>query len=255
MKPGVEFREIHRLACGELARGLIATGLMRVMPIRPSRRGRTRCFSRAAWAICSAWMSTTWKASERISSATRTPFAAIRLSGGGLSGWPRPSSPACRTVEPGIYLIPDQIDRWQARNQCRDFINFEALAQWRDFGGIRIEDVTLVTEKSCAILGTGFASTADQLEELVQTEQPEQIAYFDTHPRIFAFDKPQFGIIIAVFMNFRPEQPDQKGVIFNIQRVFRARWPGIRTTVFMKGCPLRCWWCHNPEGWKSGRRW
>lgn len=38
-----------------------------------------------------------------------------------------------------------------------------------------------------------------------------------------------------------------KGVIFNIQRFCVHDGPGIRTTVFFKGCPLRCSWCHNPE--------
>ncbi|MHB8895270.1 MAG: glycyl-radical enzyme activating protein [Candidatus Geothermincolia bacterium] len=38
------------------------------------------------------------------------------------------------------------------------------------------------------------------------------------------------------------------GTIFNIQRFSIEDGPGIRTTVFMKGCPLRCVWCHNPEG-------
>ena len=38
------------------------------------------------------------------------------------------------------------------------------------------------------------------------------------------------------------------GMIFDIQRFSVHDGPGIRTTVFMKGCPLRCRWCHNPEG-------
>ncbi len=38
------------------------------------------------------------------------------------------------------------------------------------------------------------------------------------------------------------------GVVFDIQRFSVHDGPGIRTTVFMKGCPLRCRWCHNPEG-------
>ncbi|MGI6643489.1 MAG: trans-4-hydroxy-L-proline dehydratase activase [Bacillota bacterium] len=37
------------------------------------------------------------------------------------------------------------------------------------------------------------------------------------------------------------------GIILNIQKYSLHDGPGIRTTVFLKGCPLRCWWCHNPE--------
>lgn len=40
-----------------------------------------------------------------------------------------------------------------------------------------------------------------------------------------------------------------KGVIFEIQRFCTRDGPGVRTTVFFKGCPLRCLWCHNPESW------
>jgi len=38
-----------------------------------------------------------------------------------------------------------------------------------------------------------------------------------------------------------------KGLIFEVRRFCVNDGPGIRTTVFFKGCPLSCWWCHNPE--------
>ena len=38
------------------------------------------------------------------------------------------------------------------------------------------------------------------------------------------------------------------GTVFNIQRFSLFDGPGVRTVVFLKGCPLRCKWCHNPEG-------
>ncbi|HOJ82171.1 MAG TPA: glycyl-radical enzyme activating protein [Acetomicrobium flavidum] len=43
------------------------------------------------------------------------------------------------------------------------------------------------------------------------------------------------------------------GLIFDVQRYSIHDGPGIRTTVFFKGCPLKCWWCHNPEGIDSGK--
>ena len=44
-----------------------------------------------------------------------------------------------------------------------------------------------------------------------------------------------------------------KGEIFNIQKFSVNDGPGIRTNVFLKGCPLRCVWCHNPEGQRLGK--
>ena len=40
---------------------------------------------------------------------------------------------------------------------------------------------------------------------------------------------------------------DERALIFNIQKFSLHDGPGIRTTVFLKGCPLRCRWCANPE--------
>ncbi|MCJ7658324.1 MAG: 4Fe-4S dicluster domain-containing protein, partial [Anaerolineales bacterium] len=43
------------------------------------------------------------------------------------------------------------------------------------------------------------------------------------------------------------------GITFNIQQFSTEDGPGIRTTVFMKGCPLHCVWCHNPEGMRPSQ--
>ena len=41
------------------------------------------------------------------------------------------------------------------------------------------------------------------------------------------------------------------GILFDIKEFSVHDGPGVRQTVFLKGCPLRCVWCHNPEGWES----
>ncbi len=43
-----------------------------------------------------------------------------------------------------------------------------------------------------------------------------------------------------------------RGIIFDIKRFAIHDGPGIRTSIFFKGCPLSCWWCHNPESCKTG---
>ncbi len=49
------------------------------------------------------------------------------------------------------------------------------------------------------------------------------------------------------------EVPEDRGVIFDIKRFATDDGPGIRTTVFLKGCPLACVWCHNPEAIRAGQ--
>jgi len=45
----------------------------------------------------------------------------------------------------------------------------------------------------------------------------------------------------------RAEPSSPSGLVFNVQRFSLHDGPGIRTTVFLQGCPADCWWCHNPE--------
>jgi len=46
-----------------------------------------------------------------------------------------------------------------------------------------------------------------------------------------------------------PADQEVKGYVFDVKKYAIHDGPGIRTTVFFKGCPLQCRWCHNPEGW------
>ena len=58
------------------------------------------------------------------------------------------------TDEPGIYFIPALIDDWKVSGHCKEFLNFEKLETYKDFGGIRIEDDILITKEGCRFLGS-----------------------------------------------------------------------------------------------------
>ena len=57
------------------------------------------------------------------------------------------------TDEPGIYFIPALIDKWKAEHMHTDFLNYDKIEQYRDFGGIRLEDDILITDSGCRVLG------------------------------------------------------------------------------------------------------
>lgn len=70
------------------------------------------------------------------------------------------------TVEPGIYFIPQLIDQWKSEGKFRDFINYKKLELWTDFGGIRIEDNVLITEKGHKLLGRPIPKTVSEIESI-----------------------------------------------------------------------------------------
>lgn len=58
------------------------------------------------------------------------------------------------TDEPGIYFIPALIDDWKKNGTNAQFLNFDKIDEYRDFGGIRIEDDVLITDKGCRFIGS-----------------------------------------------------------------------------------------------------
>ncbi len=70
------------------------------------------------------------------------------------------------TVEPGIYFIPQLMDLWKSQNHCTEFINFDELDKWRDFGGIRTEEDYLITTDGARRLGPHKPQTVAEIEDL-----------------------------------------------------------------------------------------
>ncbi len=72
------------------------------------------------------------------------------------------------TNEPGCYFIPALIDKWQAEGINADFINFDKVNQYRDFGGIRLEDDLLISDSCSEIIGERVPINPDEVEAIVQ---------------------------------------------------------------------------------------
>lgn len=72
------------------------------------------------------------------------------------------------TDEPGCYFIPALIDQWRAKGMHKDFLNYDKIEGYKDFGGIRLEDDVLITENGCRLLGDKRAPiTVEEVEAIV----------------------------------------------------------------------------------------
>ncbi|MBN1301773.1 MAG: aminopeptidase P family protein [Melioribacteraceae bacterium] len=69
------------------------------------------------------------------------------------------------TVEPGCYFIPQLIKNWKDENKHSDFINYDKIEEYLDFGGVRIEDDVLVTDNGHRVLGRHIPKTVAEVEE------------------------------------------------------------------------------------------
>ncbi len=71
------------------------------------------------------------------------------------------------TIEPGIYFIPALINKWKKEKKFTEFINYDKLEAYMDFGGIRIEDDVYVKEDEGVVLGRPIPKTVAEIEELM----------------------------------------------------------------------------------------
>ena len=166
-KPGVEFRNVHRLASEVLVSGLKDLGLVMGNVAEAVEAGVHTLFFQCGLGHMMGLDAHDMEGlgedyvgyTDTIRRNPEFGWRSLRLGKALEPGF-------VITVEPGIYFIPELIDRWKAERKNAQFVNYEAVEKYKDFGGIRIEDDILVTETDCRILGTPIPRTINEVEEI-----------------------------------------------------------------------------------------
>ncbi len=70
------------------------------------------------------------------------------------------------TIEPGIYFIPELMDLWKSQNRFNEFINWDEVYKFRNFGGVRNEEDFVMTENGALLLGKPKPKTIDEIEAI-----------------------------------------------------------------------------------------
>jgi len=167
LKPGVLFRDVHALASEKLVEGLKLAGVMKGDPAEAVSAGaHTMVFQCGLGHMMGLDVHDMEDLGEEYVGYTE------ELKKSKEFGWKflrlaRALEPGfVVTIEPGLYFIPELIDRWGAEKKYADFINYDKLAALRHFGGIRIEEDLLITAEGSRLLGKPLAKTAAAVEEL-----------------------------------------------------------------------------------------
>jgi Xaa-Pro aminopeptidase len=165
--PGVEFRNVHRLACTVLASGLKDFGLMKGDIDEAVNAGAHTLFFQCG---LGHMMGLDVHDMEGLGEDYVGYTDTIRRNPG--FGWrslrlgKELEAGFVITVEPGIYFIPELIKRWKAENKNSQYINYDMVEKYEDFGGVRIEDDVLVTENGYRVLGKKIPKTIAEVEDM-----------------------------------------------------------------------------------------
>ena len=167
LRPGVLFRDVHALAAGKLVSGLKAAGVMKGDPAEAVAAGaHTMVFQCGLGHMMGLDVHDMEDLGEEyvgytdeLKKSKEFGWKSLRLARALEPGF-------VVTIEPGLYFIPELMDRWGAEKKYADFINYDKLEALRHFGGIRIEEDLLITADGSRLLGKPLAKTAAAVEAL-----------------------------------------------------------------------------------------
>jgi len=166
LRPGVDFKDAHLLACRTLAAGLKDLGLMKGDVDEAVAQGAHALFFPCGLGHLMGLdvhdmesLGEAWVGYEGRPRSTQFGLKSLRLARELQEGF-------VLTVEPGIYFMPELTARWRSEGRCTDFIDYGALEAYGGFGGLRIEEDFLITAGGSRRLGPPKPRTAAEIEAL-----------------------------------------------------------------------------------------
>lgn len=165
LKPGALFMDIHLKACTKLTEGLIGLGIMKGNPEEAVMAGaHTVLFQCGLGHMMGLDVHDMENLGEEYVGYTEDlkqrkdfGFKSLRLGRWLEAGM-------VLTIEPGIYFIPELIQLRKSQGMFMDFINYEKLEAYSDFGGVRIEDDFAITEDGRQLLGNRLPTSSQEVE-------------------------------------------------------------------------------------------
>jgi Xaa-Pro aminopeptidase len=169
VQPGKLFKDIHLLAAEKLTAGLTSLGLMKGDAKEAVAAGaHTLFFQCGLGHMMGLDVHDMESLGEQyvgytpdMKKSTAFGLKSLRLGKALEAGY-------VVTVEPGLYFIPELMDIWAAEKKLSQFINYDQLPAFKNFGGIRIEDDYLVTSTGSELLSTSLPRTVADIEAIRQ---------------------------------------------------------------------------------------
>ncbi len=166
LRPGIPFMEVYDISARVMVEGLKALGLMKGDAVDAVREGAHALFYPHGLGHMMGLdvhdmenLGEIWVGYNGQPKSTQFGRKSQRLA--------IPLEPGfVHTIEPGIYFIPELIDRWKAEKKFTDFINYEKVEAYKDFGGIRNEEDYLITETGARRLGKRIPLTPEEVEAM-----------------------------------------------------------------------------------------
>ncbi len=164
-RPGAEYREMHFIAATRITEGLKAIGLMKGnIEDAVAAGAHTLFFPHGLGHQLGMDVHDLEGLGENNVGYDETTKRASQFGTAYLRMGKKLKPGHVITNEPGIYFIPALIDKFRAEGQFMDFINYDKVETYKDFGGIRIEDDILVTETGQRVLGKPIPKTISEVE-------------------------------------------------------------------------------------------